>query len=145
MRYQHCGFSGLQLSALSLGLWHNFGGVGPIEKQKELIFTAFDQGITHFDLANNYGPPPGSAEEDFGTILKDELKSHRNELVISSKAGYLMWDGPYALIGASSSQQIIENVAALDNTEFSSDELSRIDTLATDSGINIWADSSESG
>lgn len=331
MRYQHCGFSGLQLSALSLGLWHNFGGVGPIEKQKELIFTAFDQGITHFDLANNYGPPPGSAEENFGTILKDELKSHRNELVISSKAGYLMWDGPYgrggsrkyllssldeslqrmqldyvdifyshrfdpntpleetmgaldsavrqgkalyvgissysakktreaaailkelgtpciihqpsysmlnrwieggtidaiseagmgcivfsplaqgllsnkylngvpqdsragkktpsfqdgfinentldkirgldqiaqergqslaqmalawclrderittALIGASSSQQIIENVAALDNTEFSSDELSRIDTLATDSGINIWADSSESG
>ncbi len=96
-------------------------------------------------MANNYGPPPGSAEEDFGTILKDELKSHRNELVISSKAGYLMWDGPYALIGASSSQQIIENVAALDNTEFSSDELSRIDTLATDSGINIWADSSESG
>ena len=100
MRYQHCGCSGLQLSALSLGLWHNFGGVGPIEKQKELIFTAFDQGITHFDLANNYGPPPGSAEENFGKILKDELKSHRNELVISSKAGYLMWDGPYGRGGS---------------------------------------------
>ena len=331
MRYTHCGCSGLQLPALSLGLWHNFGGDGPTEKQKELIFTAIDQGITHFDLANNYGPPPGSAEENFGRILKDELKNYRNELVISSKAGYLMWEGPYgqggsrkyllsslndslqrmqldyvdifyshrfdpnvpleetmgaldsavrqgkalyagissysakktreaaailkelgtpsiihqpsysmlnrwieggtldaisetgmgcivfsplaqgllsdkylkgipqdsragkkapsfregfinentlekikglnqianergqslaqmaiawclrderittALIGASSSQQIIENVAALDNTEFSSDELSRIDKLATESGINIWTDSSESG
>lgn len=331
MRYTYCGHSGLQLPALSLGLWHNFGGAGPTKEQKEMIFTAFDQGITHFDLANNYGPPSGSAEENFGKILKDELNLRRNELVISSKAGYLMWEGPYgrgssrkylvssldeslqrmqldyvdifyshrfdpntpleetmgaldsivrqgkalyagissysakktreaaailqelgtpciihqpsysmlnrwieegtldaisdtgmgcivfsplaqgllsnkyldgvpqdsragkktpsfrdgfinentlekirglnqiaqergqslaqmaiawclrderittALIGASSPEQIIENVAALDNTEFSPEELARIDTLATDCGINIWADSSESG
>ena len=95
MEYRRCGKSGLQLSALSLGLWHNFGHVNDFENSRNLIKTAFDHGITHFDLANNYGPPPGSAEENFGKILKQDFGSYRDEMVISSKAGYTMWDGPY--------------------------------------------------
>lgn len=95
MKYNKCGNSGLKLPEISLGLWHNFGGVDIHENSRALIFQAFDLGITHFDLANNYGPPPGSAEETFGKILKHDLHSHRDELIISSKAGYYMWEGPY--------------------------------------------------
>lgn len=95
MRYNRCGRSGLKLPAISLGLWHNFGGVDTMENGRMMIRRAFDLGITHFDLANNYGPPPGSAEENFGRILRDELSAHRDELIISSKAGYTMWPGPY--------------------------------------------------
>ena len=93
--FRRCGQSGLKLPAISLGLWHNFGGVDDFENSCTLIHTAFDHGITHFDLANNYGPPPGSAEETFGRILKRDLAAYRDELIISSKAGYLMWPGPY--------------------------------------------------
>ncbi|BAV06834.1 L-glyceraldehyde 3-phosphate reductase [Filimonas lacunae] len=95
MEYRRCGHSGLKLSAFSLGLWHNFGHVNNYENSRQLIHTAFDAGITHFDLANNYGPPPGSAEENFGKILKQDLQDYRDELIISSKAGYTMWEGPY--------------------------------------------------
>jgi L-glyceraldehyde 3-phosphate reductase len=95
MTYNRCGRSGLKLSAISLGLWHNFGNVDSFSNARKLIFHAFDLGITHFDLANNYGPPPGSAEQNFGKILAKDLSSYRDELVISSKAGYGMWDGPY--------------------------------------------------
>lgn len=95
MQYNRCGKSGLKLPAISLGLWHNFGYVNAFENSKNLIFTAFNNGITHFDLANNYGPPPGSAEEVFGKILQDDFKGYRDEMIISSKAGYTMWDGPY--------------------------------------------------
>jgi L-glyceraldehyde 3-phosphate reductase len=95
MRYNRCGRSGLQLPAISLGLWHNFGGVDALENGRAMLRRAFDLGITHFDLANNYGPPPGSAEESFGRILKQDLAPHRDELVISSKAGWVMWPGPY--------------------------------------------------
>ena len=95
MEYRRCGKSGLQLSAVSLGLWHNFGAIDDYEKCREIVQTAFDNGITHFDLANNYGPPPGSAEETFGKILKQDLNSDRDEIIISSKAGYGMWPGPY--------------------------------------------------
>lgn len=100
MKYNRCGRSGLKLPAVSLGLWHNFGGVDVFENFRKIIHTAFDQGITHFDLANNYGPPPGSAEENFGRILKDDFQGYRDELIISSKAGYLMWDGPYGEWGS---------------------------------------------
>lgn len=100
MIYNRCGKSGLKLPALSLGLWHNFGGVDSFETAKKIIFKAFDEGITHFDLANNYGPPPGSAEETFGNILSKELKHYRDELIISSKAGYFMWPGPYGEWGS---------------------------------------------
>ena len=95
MQYRRCGKSGLKLPAISLGLWHNFGHVNVFNNSKDLIYTAFNSGITHFDLANNYGPPPGSAEEVFGKILADDFKNHRDEMIISSKAGYTMWDGPY--------------------------------------------------
>ena len=95
MQYRRCGRSGILLPAVSLGLWHNFGHVDDLKNSRKIIRLAFDRGITHFDLANNYGPPPGSAEENFGTILKKDLKSHRDELIISSKAGYTMWPGPY--------------------------------------------------
>lgn len=95
MAYCHSGNSGLKLPRLSLGLWHNFGDTSPYENMKELCFTAFDHGITHFDLANNYGPEPGSAEKNFGLILKENFRAYRDELLISTKAGYLMWDGPY--------------------------------------------------
>ena len=95
MLYNRSGKSGLKLPAMSLGLWHNFGGESNYENMKDIIFTAFDKGITHFDLANNYGPPAGSAEENFGRMLAADLKPYRDELVISTKAGYQMWDGPY--------------------------------------------------
>jgi L-glyceraldehyde 3-phosphate reductase len=95
MEYRRCGKSGLKLPVVSFGLWHNFGDTGSYENMKQMLFTAFDHGITHFDLANNYGPEPGSAETNFGKILKENLKNYRDELIISTKAGYLMWDGPY--------------------------------------------------
>lgn len=95
MAYHRCGQSGLKLPAVSLGLWHNFGSNGSYDNMKELCFTAFDHGITHFDLANNYGPVPGSAEENFGRIVKENFRSYRDEMIISSKAGFTMWDGPY--------------------------------------------------
>lgn len=95
MTYNRCGNSGLKLPAISLGLWHNFGHVNDYENSKNLIYTAFNAGITHFDLANNYGPPPGSAEEVFGRILREDFQGYRDELIISTKAGYTMWDGPY--------------------------------------------------
>ena len=100
MQYNRCGKSGLMLPAVSLGLWHNFGDTASYENMKQLCFTAFDNGITHFDLANNYGPAPGSAEKNFGSILKDGLGAYRDELLISTKAGYEMWDGPYGNWGS---------------------------------------------
>ncbi|HVS54567.1 MAG TPA: L-glyceraldehyde 3-phosphate reductase [Opitutaceae bacterium] len=98
--YRRCGRSGIQLPALSLGLWHNFGSVEDFSNSRALVLRAFDLGITHFDLANNYGPPPGSAEETFGKILHADLAAYRDELLISTKAGYLMWDGPYGEWGS---------------------------------------------
>jgi L-glyceraldehyde 3-phosphate reductase len=95
MPYRRCGRSGLRLPAISLGLWHNFGSVDPLENGRAILLRAFDLGITHFDLANNYGPEPGSAEKNFGRILRRDLAGHRDELVISTKAGYRMWPGPY--------------------------------------------------
>ena len=100
MIYRRCGASGLKLPAISLGLWHNFGHDTPHQTKRDICRAAFDHGITHFDLANNYGPPPGSAEEAFGEILKTDFASHRDELIISSKAGYLMWNGPYGEWGS---------------------------------------------
>ncbi len=95
MRYRRCGESGIQLPEVSLGLWHNFGQIDSFENSREMLIRAFDLGITHLDLANNYGPPPGSAETTFGQILDSDLRAHRDELLISTKAGYTMWDGPY--------------------------------------------------
>src|ERR1700761_5477067 len=95
MIYRRCGRSGIKLPAVSLGLWHNFGGVDVVENFRAILHLAFDSGITHFDLANNYGPPPGSAEENFGELLKKDFSGYRDEMIISSKAGYTMWDGPY--------------------------------------------------
>lgn len=100
MIYRRVGHSGLKLPAISLGLWHNFGETDKVATQKEIIFGAFDMGITHFDLANNYGPPAGSAEENFGRILHSDLKQYRDEMIISSKAGYYMWPGPYGEWGS---------------------------------------------
>ena len=100
MQYRKCGQSGLKLPVLSLGLWHNFGGVDDQATATSLLHKAFDSGITHFDLANNYGPPAGSAEENFGTILARDFSSYRDELIISTKAGYLMWPGPYGEWGS---------------------------------------------
>ena len=100
MTYNRCGKSGLKLPAVSLGLWHNFGDTADYENMTALVFTAFDNGITHFDLANNYGPAPGSAERNFGKILKEELSPYRDELIISTKAGYDMWEGPYGNWGS---------------------------------------------
>lgn len=100
MPYRRCGDSGLLLPAVSLGLWHNFGDTGVYRNMTEIVFTAFDSGITHFDLANNYGPEPGSAEKNFGRILREELASYRDELIISTKAGYDMWPGPYGNWGS---------------------------------------------
>jgi L-glyceraldehyde 3-phosphate reductase len=100
MRYNRSGRSGLELPAISLGLWYNFGGVDPFENGRAMARRAFDLGITHFDLANNYGPPPGSAEENFGKIFKQDLAPYRDELIISSKAGYRMWPGPYGEWGS---------------------------------------------
>jgi L-glyceraldehyde 3-phosphate reductase len=98
--YRRCGRSGIQLPLISLGLWHNFGGVDVLENGRAIVRRAFDLGITHFDLANNYGPPPGSAEENFGRILHSDLSAHRDELIISTKAGYHMWAGPYGEWGS---------------------------------------------
>ena len=95
MPYGRCGTSGLKLPTVSLGFWHNFGDTGVYETMRQLCFTAFDNGITHFDLANNYGPAPGSAERNLGRILREDLRAYRDELIISTKAGYTMWDGPY--------------------------------------------------
>jgi L-glyceraldehyde 3-phosphate reductase len=95
MEYRRCGNSGLKLPALSLGLWHNFGHIDSLENARNILQVAFDNGITHFDLANNYGPPPGSAEENFGKIFKQDFIPYRDELIISTKAGWGMWDGPY--------------------------------------------------
>jgi L-glyceraldehyde 3-phosphate reductase len=100
MRYNRCGRSGLKLPAVSLGLWHNFGEVDTLENARAMIHRAFDLGITHFDLANNYGPPPGSAEENFGRILRQDLARYRDELIISTKAGWGMWPGPYGDLGS---------------------------------------------
>src|SRR5690242_20606449 len=98
--YARCGRSGLQLPRISLGLWQNFGGTAPFETAREMVLKSFDHGITHFDLANNYGPPPGSAETNFGRILQDDLAPYRDELIISTKAGYDMWPGPYGEWGS---------------------------------------------
>ena len=100
MRYRRSGRSGLDLPLVSLGLWHNFGGVDPLERSRAIVRRAFDLGITHFDLANNYGPPYGSAEETFGKLLRDDLRPYRDELVVSTKAGYDMWPGPYGEWGS---------------------------------------------
>jgi len=100
MSYARCGRSGLQLPRISLGLWQNFGEDGSFENAREMVLRSFDAGVTHFDLANNYGPPPGSAEENFGRILATDLAAHRDELIVSTKAGYLMWPGPYGEWGS---------------------------------------------
>lgn len=95
MQYRTCGHSGLKLPAISLGLWHNFGSIDPFDRSRDILLTAWDNGVTHFDLANNYGPVPGSAEITFGKVLREDLYAHRDEMIISTKAGYGMWDGPY--------------------------------------------------
>ncbi len=100
MEYRRCGNSGLKLPAVSLGLWHNFGDVDVLENCRKILHLAFDSGITHFDLANNYGPPPGSAEANFGKILHQDFSSYRDQLIISTKAGYYMWEGPYGEWGS---------------------------------------------
>ncbi len=100
MEYRRCGKSGIKLPALSLGLWHNFGGIDHFENARNMITLAFDKGITHFDLANNYGPPAGSAEETFGRVLKKDLLPYRDEMIITTKAGYYMWQGPYGEWGS---------------------------------------------
>jgi len=100
MKYNRCGRSGLKLPAISLGLWHNFGGVDTFENGRAILHRAFDLGITHFDLANNYGPPPGSAEEMFGRVMATDFKPYRDEMIISTKAGYYMWPGPYGEWGS---------------------------------------------
>jgi L-glyceraldehyde 3-phosphate reductase len=100
MPFARCGRSGLRLPRISLGLWQNFGGSTPYENARQMVLQAFDCGITHFDLANNYGPPPGSAEENFGRIVREELAAHRDELIVSTKAGYRMWPGPYGEWGS---------------------------------------------
>lgn len=100
MTFRRCGRSGLQLPQVSLGLWHNFGGYSAFENSRQMLRTAFDLGITHFDLANNYGPPPGSAEENFGRIFEQDFKPYRDELILSTKAGYYMWQGPYGEWGS---------------------------------------------
>ena len=100
IQFHRCGHSGLMLPAISLGLWHNFGDTAPYDNMKAMCCTAFDHGITHFDLANNYGPEPGSAERHLGRILREELGAYRDELIISTKAGYEMWPGPYGNMGS---------------------------------------------
>lgn len=100
MQYRRCGRSGLKLPAISLGLWHNFGADDDFTNAREMVLRSFDSGITHFDLANNYGPPPGSAEKTFGRILREDLADHRDELIVSTKAGYWMWPGPYGEFGS---------------------------------------------
>ena len=99
LQYRRCGNSGIKLPSITLGLWHNFGGSNLANESKKIIFRAFDRGVTHLDLANNYGPPYGSAEKNFGNIITKELKKYRDELIISTKAGYDMWPGPYGECG----------------------------------------------
>lgn len=110
MKYRYCGRSGLQLPLISLGLWHNFGDVDRLSTMQQTLFRAFDLGVTHFDLANNYGPPPGSAEENFGRLLRRGLGAHRDEIIVSSKAGHLMWEGPYG--DGSSRKHIMASIDA---------------------------------
>ena len=105
MAYRHCGSSGLQLPVISLGLWQNFGSERPLETSRAIVRHAFDRGVTHFDLANNYGPPYGSAEETFGRILATDFRALRDELIISTKAGYDMWPGPYGDHGSHHSRK----------------------------------------
>ena len=100
MHYRRCGKSGIKLSEISLGLWHNFGYVDRFDVARQIVLRAFDLGITHFDLANNYGPPPGSAEENFGRMIQNDLRPYRDEMIVSTKAGYLMWPGPYGEWGS---------------------------------------------
>jgi L-glyceraldehyde 3-phosphate reductase len=100
MQYRRCGKSGIQLPEISLGLWHNFGYTDNFDVSRQIVLAAFDRGITHFDLANNYGPPPGSAEENFGRMMQNDLRPYRDEMIISTKAGYLMWPGPYGEWGS---------------------------------------------
>jgi len=100
MQYRRCGKSGIQLPEISLGLWHNFGFTDKFDISRDIVLKAFDRGITHFDLANNYGPPPGSAEENFGRMMQNDLRPYRDEMIISTKAGYLMWPGPYGEWGS---------------------------------------------
>ena len=100
MKYLRCGKSGILLPRVALGLWHNFGSGDCFDTMKEMLFEAFDNGITHFDLANNYGPVPGSAEENFGRIMQSDLRPYRDEMIISTKAGYEMWQGPYGNFGS---------------------------------------------
>lgn len=100
MEYRRCGKSGIKLPEISLGLWHNFGYVDRYDVSRQIVLTAFDKGITHFDLANNYGPPPGSAEENFGRMMQNDLRPYRDEIIVSTKAGYLMWPGPYGEWGS---------------------------------------------
>ena len=100
MKYRRCGKSGIQLPEISLGLWHNFGYTDNLDVSRQILLAAFDRGITHFDLANNYGPPPGSAEENFGRMMQNDLRPYRDEMIISTKAGYLMWPGPYGEWGS---------------------------------------------
>lgn len=100
MKYRRCGKSGLRLPEISLGLWHNFGSVDRFDVSRQIVLKAFDRGITHFDLANNYGPPPGSAEENFGRLMENDLRPYRDEIIVSTKAGYLMWPGPYGEWGS---------------------------------------------
>ena len=100
MQYRRCGKSGIQLPEISLGLWHNFGFNDKFDVSREIVLKAFDRGITHFDLANNYGPPPGSAEENFGRLMQNDLRPYRDEIIVSTKAGYLMWPGPYGEWGS---------------------------------------------
>src|SRR5882724_7801299 len=100
MQYRRCGRSGIELPIISLGLWQNFGDDAPFERIRGICRRAFDLGITHFDLANNYGPPPGSAELNFGRLMREDFADHRDEIIISSKAGYRMWDGPYGEWGS---------------------------------------------
>ena len=114
MQYRYCGKSGLRLPALSLGLWHSFGHVQALDSQRALLRKAFDLGITHFDLANNYGPPPGSAEENFGRLLREDFAGYRDELIISTKAGYDMWPGPYGSGGSGGSRKYL--LASLDQS-----------------------------
>ena len=109
MEYRRCGKSGLKLPAISIGLWHNFGHIDSLDNAENILKLAFDSGITHFELANNYGPPPGSAEENFGKIYRNNFIPYRDELVISTKAGYGMWEGPYGDFGSKKYQ-----VASLD-------------------------------
>ncbi|MBS1691145.1 MAG: aldo/keto reductase [Actinobacteria bacterium] len=126
--FRRCGSSGLQLPLISLGTWQNFGGVNVFEDGRAVIRRAFDRGVTHIDCANMYGPPNGSAEHNIGRILAEDFRTHRDELLISSKAGF----------GARTVEQLDDSLGALDNLDFSAEELAEIDDLAQDGGIDLW-------